>query len=128
MQMEPDVLIRVAGIDPKAIVERSVGERSMKRSSLVLLSALALSIAEIPVAVAQPRPDTLARSCAASRALVDRSGAIVLGTGPYIYDRFVRDRRFCQFDEYTEPAWVQSRDTPQCFVGYRCKTGSFWDW
>lgn len=100
----------------------------MKRSGLAMATVLAVLLAQIPAVSAQPRPDTLTRSCAASRALVDRSGAIVLGTGPHIYDRFVRDRRFCQFDEYTEPAWIQSRDTPQCFVGYRCKTGSFWDW
>lgn len=76
---------------------------------------------------AQPRPDTLARSCAANRQSVDRAGAIVLGTGPHLYDRFVRDRRFCQFDEHVEPAWVPSRDVSQCFVGFRCKNGTFWD-
>ena len=53
--------------------------------------------------------------------------AIVLGTGGYTYDRFVRDRSFCQFDEFADPAWVPARDTPQCFVGYRCKNGSPWD-
>lgn len=37
------------------------------------------------------------------------------------------DRSFCQFDEFIDPAWVPSRDTPACFVGYRCKVGPFWD-
>ncbi|CAM5766670.1 hypothetical protein BMIN10S_01963 [Bosea minatitlanensis] len=78
-------------------------------------------------AIAQPRPSTPARSCAASRQDVLAHGAAVLGTGGQTYDRFVRDRSFCQFDEIIEPAWVPSRDTPTCFVGYRCKTGSFWD-
>ena len=32
-----------------------------------------------------------------------------------------------QFDEILEPAWVPSRDVPACFVGYRCKVGTFWD-
>ena len=50
-------------------------------------------------------------------------GAAVLSTGTYTYDRFVRDRSFCEIDEYIEPAWVPARDTPQCPVGYRCRSG-----
>ena len=79
---------------------------------------------------AQPRPSTVNRPCGANQQLVFSRGAIVLGTGGFSYDRFVRDRRFCEFNEYTEPAFVPSLDTPQCFVGYRCKAGPkelFWD-
>ena len=79
---------------------------------------------------AQPRPATVNRPCIANQQLVLSRGAIVLGTGGFSYDRFVRDRRFCEFNEYTEPAFVPSLDTPQCFVGYRCKAGPkelFWD-
>ena len=74
-------------------------------------------------AQAQTRPSTVNRPCQASRDLVFARGAIVLGTGGYTYDRFVRDRSFCEFNEYASPAYVPSRDTPQCFVGYRCKPG-----
>ncbi|MDX3809770.1 MAG: hypothetical protein QHC89_25715 [Bosea sp. (in: a-proteobacteria)] len=80
----------------------------MKRIAVALVLALSAQ-----VAAAQPRPSTPERSCAASR-------QDVLARG-------VTDRSFCQFDEIIEPAWVPSRDTPTCFVGYRCKTGSFWD-
>ena len=79
---------------------------------------------------AQPRPSTVNRPCGASQQLVFSYGAVVLGTGGFSYDRFVRDRRFCEFNEYVEPAFVPSLDTPQCFVGYRCKAGPkelFWD-
>ena len=74
---------------------------------------------------AQTRPSTVAMSCAQTRNVVASSGAIVLGTGGYTYDRFVADRRFCLYSEVTEPAWVPARDTPQCFVGFRCKESDF---
>jgi hypothetical protein len=74
-------------------------------------------------AIAQGRPSTVNRPCAASQALVYSRGAIVLGTGGYTYDRFVRAQNFCEVGEYTEPAYVPSADTPQCFVGYRCVQG-----
>ena len=77
--------------------------------------------------LAHARPQSPARSCAANRQSVLANGAVVLGTGGYTYDRFVRDRSFCQFDEIADPAWVPARDTPQCFVGYRCKNVSPWD-
>ena len=87
----------------------------MKRLALVLAGfACATS------AVAQSRPSTLAMTCGQAAGLVASRGAIVLGTGGYTYDRFVRDDRFCLRGESTEPVWVPARDTPQCFVGYRC--------
>jgi hypothetical protein len=71
----------------------------------------------------QGRPSTVNRPCAASQALVTAHGAIVLGTGGFTYDRFVRDGNFCEVGEYTDPAFVPSLDTPYCFVGYLCKQG-----
>jgi hypothetical protein len=90
----------------------------MYRASVVLLSMLTATST-----LAQPRPSTVGRPCVASQRLVFASGAVVLGTGGFTYDRFVRDRSFCEFNQYTEPAWVPSGDTPQCFVGYRCMNG-----
>lgn len=91
----------------------------------ILIALLALGFAG--AAQAQGRPQSPARSCEANRQSVIANGAIVLGTGGHTYDRFVRDRSFCQFDETVFPAWVPARDTPQCFVGYRCKNASPWD-
>lgn len=78
------------------------------------------------LAVAQTRPDTVSRPCSASQRDVQTHGAIVLGTGGPTYDRFVRDRSFCQFDEVLLPAWVRSRDSDACFVGYRCTNQPPW--
>ncbi len=92
---------------------------------LVLILVLAL-VAES--AFAQSRPSTPSRTCSANRQSVAVNGAIVLGTGGFTYDRFVRNRSFCQFDEFAEPAFVPSRDTPSCLIGYRCKSDSpYWD-
>lgn len=94
----------------------------MTRIVLALLMSLTIT-----AALAQSRPSTTTRSCSANRQSVASHGAIVLGTGGHTYDRFVRNRSFCEFDEAAEPAWVPSRDTPSCFIGYRCTTRDrFW--
>ena len=85
-----------------------------------LLIGLAVSLVATS-ALAQPRPSTVTMSCRQAAGLVIAHGAIVLGTGGHTYDRFVVDQRFCLRSEMTEPVWVPAADTPQCFVGYRCK-------
>ncbi|GEO14274.1 hypothetical protein [Microvirga aerophila] len=90
----------------------------MNRIAVMLAFTLVATIA-----LAQSRPSSVNRPCAASQQLVYSHGALVLGTGGYTYDRFVRDQSFCEFNEYTTPAYVPSLDTPQCFVGFRCKAG-----
>lgn len=91
------------------------------------MKALILTIALLlpaGLATAQTRPSTVSRPCAASQRDVQVHGAIVLGTGGYTYDRFVRNRSFCEIDEDQEPAFVPSGDSQACFVGYRCKSRS----
>jgi hypothetical protein len=59
---------------------------------------------------------------------VVRSGAIVLGTGGPTYDRFVRDRNFCEPTEFTRAAFAPTRTDPRCFIGYTCYEPSADDW
>jgi len=92
----------------------------MKRCLLPLVLTLGVS-SPLTGAAAQARLSTPAMSCGQASSLVASAGGIVLGTGGFTYDRFVRDRGFCLITEVTEPAWVPARDTPQCFVGYRCR-------
>ncbi|MDV2984376.1 UNVERIFIED_CONTAM: hypothetical protein Q9R58_08675 [Methylobacteriaceae bacterium AG10] len=80
---------------------------------------VALLIAGSGPALAQ-RPSTTNLTCAQARALVTRQGAAVLGTGGATYDRFVRDRSFCEATEIGRRAFVPTRDTPGCFVGFTC--------
>ncbi|MFG1348222.1 hypothetical protein [Xanthobacter autotrophicus] len=89
--------------------------RVSRRLALPLITALAAS----PIQ-AQARPDSLTLSCQEAAALVNASGAIVLGTGPNIYDRYVREIRFCSGAEQLKAEWVKTRDNPQCFIGYTC--------
>lgn len=93
------------------------------------MKAIALTLVLVlnaGIAAAQTRPSTVTRPCAASQRDVQTNGAIVLGTGGFTYDRFVRDRSFCLRDEVLKPAWVQSRDSEACFVGYRCTNEPPW--
>jgi hypothetical protein len=88
------------------------------------MTKLVIALAALHVATmawAQPRPSTTAMACRQAAGLVMSQGAVVLGTGGYTYDRFVRDPSYCVLGETTEPAWVPAGDTPQCFVGYRCR-------
>src|SRR3954447_704776 len=98
------------------IINAMVWEESVRRALALTIAATVLTTA----AVAQNRPSTTAMTCQQAASLVYARGAIVLGTGGYTYDRFVRDRSFCQVTEALESAWVPTRDTPTCFVGYRC--------
>ena len=72
-------------------------------------------------AQAQGRPDSLKMTCNAVQAMVSTRGAVVVGSGPDIYDRFVASRAFCLPDEMTDPAWLSTADQRQCMIGYRCK-------
>ncbi len=78
---------------------------------------LLLTIAD----AAYARPDVRTMTCAQAKALVRQSGAVVLTTGEYTYDRFVASRAFCERTYTTGPAWVATTDTSQCQVGFRCE-------
>lgn len=72
------------------------------------------------LALAQGRPSTTAMRCAEAQALVQRSGAIVIGTGGDTFDRAVRDLGFCAVGQKTRPLFAPTRDQPACYVGDRC--------
>ena len=77
-------------------------------------------MASVLPAAAQSRPDSLSMSCDQARAFLRSRGAAVIGTGPHIYDRYVSDQRFCPITEGPRPAWIRTRDTAQCPVGFTC--------
>ncbi|MGE7152818.1 hypothetical protein ACQKJ1_03650 [Methylorubrum rhodesianum] len=97
--------------------------RLLPRSALV---AAAVLIAGTGAALAQ-RPATTNMTCAQARAVIHREGAAVLGTGGQTYDRFVRDRSFCEATEIGRRAFVPTRDTPGCFIGFTCYEPSYND-
>ncbi|OZA96262.1 MAG: hypothetical protein B7X67_24390 [Rhizobiales bacterium 39-66-18] len=65
-------------------------------------------------------PSSVTMTCAQALSFVTKAGGTVLGTGGLTYDRYVRDRSFCNYSEVTKPAFVPTRDVKQCFVGYTC--------
>lgn len=81
---------------------------------------MAFGMALATAVVAQPRASTPGMSCGQARALVASQGAVVLGTGPNTYDRYVAHAGFCPHDQVPEPAYERTADNPQCYVGSRC--------
>ncbi|MDQ0513079.1 hypothetical protein [Ancylobacter amanitiformis] len=92
--------------------------RPVPLSVAVVLSACCM----VPAAFAQSMPNSLNMSCAAASALVRERGAVVIGTGPNLFDRYVANQGYCSAQEQVAaPSWIQTRDQSQCFVGYRCR-------
>ncbi|MFG1398634.1 hypothetical protein [Roseixanthobacter pseudopolyaromaticivorans] len=65
-------------------------------------------------------PSSVNMTCAEALRFVTKAGGTVLATGGLTYDRYVRDRSFCNYSDVTKPAFVPTRDVKQCFVGYTC--------
>lgn len=84
----------------------------------IILTLLAVALAG--PAMAQGRPDSAAMTCGQSVALVRQRGALILGTGPLVYDRYVSDRGFCAPTQQAKQAFVATRDNPSCPVGFTC--------
>ncbi|HEX8665411.1 MAG TPA: hypothetical protein VF744_15420 [Beijerinckiaceae bacterium] len=99
------------------------------RQARIFVLSLALAALAPAGSFAQGRPQSTAMTCRQTAGLVFSRGAVVLGTGGHTYDRYVRDRSFCEITEVTKPGFAPTRDDPQCFVGYRCfePSGKLWD-
>jgi hypothetical protein len=72
--------------------------------------------------MAQPVATTLNMTCEQARQLVASEGAVVLHTSPTTYDRYVRDRSFCERSSMVRPAWIRTADTAQCPIGGVCRS------
>jgi hypothetical protein len=66
------------------------------------------------------RPYAPKLSCQRLKGMIYEKGAVVLSTGQFTFDRYVRDQGYCMQGEITEPAWLNSSDQVECFVGYTC--------
>lgn len=94
----------------------------MRRTALVLALLAASGTAQAQ------RPSTTQMSCPQARALVNKAGGIALGTGGATYDRFVRNRSFCEATEFAKAAFAPTRTDPRCLVGYTCFEPGTSDW
>ncbi|MFG1248398.1 MULTISPECIES: hypothetical protein [Xanthobacter] len=82
--------------------------------------AAGAALAIMTSGAAWARPDSLTMTCAAAARMVASNGAVVIGTGPNIFDRYVNSLRYCSGFEQLKPEWIKTKDNPQCFVGYTC--------
>jgi len=94
----------------------------MQRSRLARkgIAALALLGFSATFSAAQGRVDARQLSCGEARALVQHNGAVVFTTGRFTYDRYVAGERFCPVGHVADDAWISTRDTQSCRIGYRC--------
>lgn len=88
----------------------------MRKAQYVLAILVTASAAQAQ------RLDTMRMSCDQARAVVARNGAVVLGSGPHIYDRYVSSARFCSYGELTQQGFAPTRDAQACPVGGLCMT------
>lgn len=113
-----------AAKNPAVIGARSVGQRSIRfragRSVQSVAALCAALLAFAGTAQAQVGVSSTSLSCAQAAALIQNKGAVVFSTSPTAYDRYVRDRSFCLYDQQLKAEWVPTRDAKQCFVGYTC--------
>lgn len=68
------------------------------------------------------RSDVRQMSCDEARSLVEQAGGIVLTTGQHTYDRYVSARMYCPMGLDIKDAWVATRDSDACRIGYTCVT------
>ena len=94
---------------------------------MMIRIAAAIMLVSAP-AVAQTRPSSTTMTCQQATRLVQARGALVLGTGGQSYDRFVRDRSFCEVTEIARRAFRPTRDNPTCLIGYTCYEPGADDW
>src|SRR5262245_51485428 len=86
--------------------------------SLIVAASL---LATLAAAEAQ-RLDSTRMSCGQARALVESRGAVVLGSGPHVYDRYVSGSRFCEAGEVARASWAPTADNAYCPIGNLCQT------
>ena len=86
-----------------------------------MMKSLAIAaLALVGASTAHAMPATYKMTCQQAADLVASRGAVVLRTGAHTYDRYVAHQGYCGIGETTRPAWVPTKDSASCFVGYRC--------
>ena len=94
---------------------------------IILLTVLAAAMASPAFAI--NRYNSMAYSCSAAQATIDREGAVIFRhpaartKNLTLYDRYVRDRGACNYNEYAFQDYLPTKDTKSCPV-YTCHSTS----
>jgi len=109
--------IRTHGTEPAA--SKFEGQNNRNVVMRTLLISLAIVLAASP-SFAISRLSPLSMSCEQARAAVHSEGSVIFRwTSPRglpIYDRYVRNSRFCEAHEYAAWKGIPTRDTKSCQV------------
>jgi len=111
------------GFDARILAHAKHREHQVRNNMKILLHiALVIGLLASLTLRAQafPRPYAPKLSCGEIKGMIQQKGAVLLSTGPFTFDRFVRDQGYCMQGEITDPAWIVSLDQPQCYAGYTC--------
>jgi hypothetical protein len=100
----------------------SIPRAAGRMASATLLMALFAIFASAFPQTAQARPDTRKMTCQQAQDFVRKSGAVVMSTGQYTYERIVTNQSFCDYDEITWLMVAPTKDAAKCRVGYYCRT------
>ena len=92
----------------------------MKKIALTLSVLSLVSAASIAQAMNVPLTNTSELTGSQVKALVQDKGAVVLATGPGLYDRFVANGSHCNPSEETQHAYVVTKDSNHSLIGYTC--------
>ncbi|GHB48718.1 hypothetical protein GCM10007094_42500 [Pseudovibrio japonicus] len=92
----------------------------MRNAPTTIIVGSLISLLWVASANAQGRPDARTMTCEQAKQLVADLGGVVITTGQRTYQRFVKDRRYCERSEVLRREWTQTLDDRACQVGYRC--------
>ena len=93
----------------------------MKIQTTALSAALCATLVLASTLPGAARPDTRYMTCAAATALVQNHGAVILGTSAHVYDKYVKNKAYCNVDQHLKRAYVPTADYRRCNVGYKCE-------
>lgn len=101
----------------------------MKQTCALVAICLGLTISLSGDGFAQARPDLRNMTCAQARDIVYQYGAVVMTTGQHTFKRFVIGQGFCFYPYVARGAWVATKDSPSCRIGFTCEQRlDLFDW
>lgn len=92
----------------------------MKKPATALSALIIAAVASAAPALASERVNTLDLSSAQVKQIVQEQGAVLLSTGPDLFDRYVANGSYCYFGEHPKAAFVPTADSDAALVGYTC--------
>ena len=93
-----------------------------QRFSPALAAALAFTaVLSAAPATEAARVDVRQLTCQQAGGLVQQQGKVLMNFTNTTYDLVVRQPFLCRPGDVGERKWVQTLDSPRCYVGYICK-------